>query len=856
MRAVVLVGGFGTRLRPLTNVVPKSMLPIAHVPLIVRLLARLERGGVDEATLALGFLPEPFVDAFPDGRCGGVALRYAIEPEPLDTAGAIRFAADHSGIDDTFVVANGDVLTDLDVGALVATHRRLDAEATIHLIGVEDPSAFGVVERDGDGRILRFVEKPPPGTEPSNLINAGTYVFEPGVLDRIPAGRPVSVERETFPLVAAAGRFHALVTDDYWIDAGRPDLYLQANLDLVSGRRPEVVDPVAPDASIAATADVVDSVIGSRAVVGEGARSVDRCCSQAAPWAPAPSSTTRSWPGSSGVTPSSVAPWSAPTARLPTVSSSTTSGSPPIDDPAVTGRPEQDPPPVAEHVGGVLVIGGAGFVGSHLVDRLIAEGEAVDVVDDLSTGSLGNLSDARAAVATGVSSELRISTLDAAGDELADLVALRRPREIYHLALLTRHDAPPEELGRSFTATLRVLEAARRSGVDKVVVVLPATALYGHPSGRDLPVKEGAFVPRGVRGVVAKAIVELLAAYRERYEIEFTVLATATVYGPRQRPDGGVVAALLGNARRRTPPRLTGDGRQTRDLVFVDDVVDALVRSGRRGSGLVVNVGTGVQTSLRELWTMVAPDGPTPTYVPAREDELIRFAVSRCEPGSTSRGPPGPPSTKASACCAEGGAGQLGGHGEVRHHGRHDHGPHPGRLDGGRQGGVDGVDDQRAGHRRVEAGHPDHGRLVAELGEQAVGRSLEGGAADDRRHGHDGLPSGGQLVVDPRQRADRPDRHQRVRGGDHDDLGVAQRAEHSVGRLCVAPFDTDGGRRHRMAEAHEVVLERHRLPTGQLDEVATPSSDIGSNRTSTPQAAAISPATSVGRAPSPRRAVR
>ena len=123
MHAVVLVGGFGTRLRPLTNVVPKSMLPIAHVPLIARLIRRLELGGVDRATLALGFLPEPFVEAFPEGRCGGVVLEYAIEPEPLDTAGAIRFAADHSGIDDTFVVANGDVLTDLSVADLVSIHR-------------------------------------------------------------------------------------------------------------------------------------------------------------------------------------------------------------------------------------------------------------------------------------------------------------------------------------------------------------------------------------------------------------------------------------------------------------------------------------------------------------------------------------------------------------------------------------------------------------------------------------------------------------------------------------------------------------------------------------------------------------
>ena len=130
MRAVVLVGGFGTRLRPLTLTTPKPMLPVGHVPIIERLVDNLAKGGVTEVTLALGFKPEPFVEAFPDGECNGVALRYAVEPEPLDTAGAIRFAADFSGIDDTFVVANGDVLTDLDVGALVDFHRSLGAEAT------------------------------------------------------------------------------------------------------------------------------------------------------------------------------------------------------------------------------------------------------------------------------------------------------------------------------------------------------------------------------------------------------------------------------------------------------------------------------------------------------------------------------------------------------------------------------------------------------------------------------------------------------------------------------------------------------------------------------------------------------
>ena len=140
----------------------------------------------------------------------------------------------------------------------------------MHLIAVDDPSSFGVVEQDDDGRILRFVEKPAPGTEPSNLINAGTYVFEPSVLDRIPPGR-VSIERDTFPAVAAAGRFHGFATDDYWLDAGRPDLYLRANLDLISGARDEVVDGVAPGAVVGAGATVTTSVVGPGAQVGRDA---------------------------------------------------------------------------------------------------------------------------------------------------------------------------------------------------------------------------------------------------------------------------------------------------------------------------------------------------------------------------------------------------------------------------------------------------------------------------------------------------------------------------------------------------------------------------------------------------------
>ncbi len=273
MRAVVLVGGFGTRLRPLTSSIPKPMLPVGHVPIIERLVENLARGGITEVTFALGFKPEPFLLAFPDGECAGVSLRYAVEPEPLDTAGAIRFAADAAGIDDTFVVANGDVLTDLDVSELVRFHRGKGAEATLHLIGVPDPSAFGVVALDPDGRVARFVEKPAPGTAPSNLINAGTYVLEPSVLARIPSGEKVSIERATFPAVAADGGLFAMATDDYWLDTGRPEYYLQANIDVVTGRRRhDRCVAVDPGANVDPSAAVVDSVVGPRTIVESDAR--------------------------------------------------------------------------------------------------------------------------------------------------------------------------------------------------------------------------------------------------------------------------------------------------------------------------------------------------------------------------------------------------------------------------------------------------------------------------------------------------------------------------------------------------------------------------------------------------------
>jgi mannose-1-phosphate guanylyltransferase len=272
MRAVVLVGGFGTRLRPLTHHRPKQMLPIVNRPMIEHVVGHLAEYGVEDVILSLGYRPDAFSAAYPDGRCAGATLHYAIEPEPLDTAGAIRFAAFDAGIDERFLVLNGDVLTDLDIGAFVAFHESRGAEASIALHRVDDPSRYGVVPTDGEGRVIQFVEKPPRGEAPTDLINAGTYVLEPTVVDRIAAGRRVSVERETFPALVADGSLYALDDACYWIDTGTPCEYVQAQVDLVDGVRGAPVEGIHRSAEVSADASVKRAVVGAGAVVAAGAR--------------------------------------------------------------------------------------------------------------------------------------------------------------------------------------------------------------------------------------------------------------------------------------------------------------------------------------------------------------------------------------------------------------------------------------------------------------------------------------------------------------------------------------------------------------------------------------------------------
>jgi mannose-1-phosphate guanylyltransferase len=274
MDAVVLVGGEGTRLRPLTYDTPKQMLPIVDRTLIEHVVSWLGRGGVDRAVLSLGYKPDAFINAFPTGEVDGISLVYAVEPEPLDTAGAIRFAAEAGAVNERFIVLNGDVLTDFDAAELLRFHDEHSAEASIYLTPVPDPSPFGVVVTDDHGRVSAFIEKPPRGTAPTNLINAGTYVLEPSVLDRIPTGRRVSIERETFPAISAGGGLFAMASDAYWLDCGTHAKYIEAQLDIIKGLRQSGDRPWLPQSSagvfVAEDAHVAGGISGA-AYVGRGA---------------------------------------------------------------------------------------------------------------------------------------------------------------------------------------------------------------------------------------------------------------------------------------------------------------------------------------------------------------------------------------------------------------------------------------------------------------------------------------------------------------------------------------------------------------------------------------------------------
>jgi mannose-1-phosphate guanylyltransferase len=297
LEAILLVGGQGTRLRPLTLSTPKPLLPTAGVPFLAHVLARVAAGGVTHVVLATCYKAEMFAAEFGDGSAFGLSLDYVTEDVPLDTGGGIRNAAGslHGRADDPVVVLNSDVLSGHDLAAQVDLHRKADAAVTLHLVEVADPSRFGCVPTDSSGRVTAFLEKTPDPV--TSQINAGCYVFRRQVIDRIPAGRPVSVERETFPSLIAAGQpVMGYLESAYWLDVGTPQAFVRGSCDLVLGRLPAPALPgrrgpallldgasVAPGASVsggtvvgagasvAAGATVAGSVLFDGAAVGERA---------------------------------------------------------------------------------------------------------------------------------------------------------------------------------------------------------------------------------------------------------------------------------------------------------------------------------------------------------------------------------------------------------------------------------------------------------------------------------------------------------------------------------------------------------------------------------------------------------
>ncbi|MFJ3768418.1 sugar phosphate nucleotidyltransferase [Streptomyces sp. NPDC090082] len=282
--AILLVGGKGTRLRPLTVNTPKPMVPAAGVPFLTHQLARARAAGVEHIVLATSYLAEVFEPHFGDGSDLGLSLEYVTEEEPLGTGGAIRNVASrlHSGPDEPVLIFNGDILTGLDIQALVATHSSSGADVSLHLTRVEDPRAFGLVPTDDTGRVTAFLEKPQTPEEiVTDQINAGAYVFKRSIIDTIPTGRPVSVERETFPeLLSSGAHLQGMVDSTYWLDLGTPQAFVRGSADLVLGRAPSPAVPgrcgdrlVLPSARVAPDAKLTGgTVVGADAVVGEGAR--------------------------------------------------------------------------------------------------------------------------------------------------------------------------------------------------------------------------------------------------------------------------------------------------------------------------------------------------------------------------------------------------------------------------------------------------------------------------------------------------------------------------------------------------------------------------------------------------------
>ncbi len=270
MQAVILVGGEGTRLRPLTSTVPKPVVPLVDRPFISFMLDWLVRHGIDDVIMSCGFLATSVRNVLGDGSDLGVRLRFVEEPDPRGTAGALKFA--ESMLDERFLMLNGDVLTDIDLSAQIAQHERTGAKATLALVPVADPSAYGLVHLDEDRSVRDFVEKPSPDAIDTNLISAGAYVLERSILELVPPDRNVSIEREVWPQLIGNG-LYGFPSESYWLDIGSPERYLQGTFDILEGNVSTSVTERLGDAWLAVDAAAsVDGRVVPPAVIERGAR--------------------------------------------------------------------------------------------------------------------------------------------------------------------------------------------------------------------------------------------------------------------------------------------------------------------------------------------------------------------------------------------------------------------------------------------------------------------------------------------------------------------------------------------------------------------------------------------------------
>jgi mannose-1-phosphate guanylyltransferase len=276
MKAIILVGGGGTRLRPLTHSTPKALVPVLNRPLLEYLLRHLGAHGINEIVLATSVDNAVIETHFGDGSRLGLNISYAYEYEPLGSGGAVREAA--RGITDTFLVCNGDIITSLNLTDMLAAHRREGALVTISLTSVDDPSRYGVADVGSDGRISRFVEKPPPELAPSNWINGGAWIFEARALERFPEGRDIIldgwVERVLFPGIIASGDLlYGYRSEDYWVDVGTPETYVRVQHDLLHGKLPDFLPAGAEESLIAPDAIIhPDARITGPVLIGPGCR--------------------------------------------------------------------------------------------------------------------------------------------------------------------------------------------------------------------------------------------------------------------------------------------------------------------------------------------------------------------------------------------------------------------------------------------------------------------------------------------------------------------------------------------------------------------------------------------------------